>query len=200
MATRRGQVDARSRTVAVAVALGVHALLLIVFALSFTSWPALSERPVLSLQLAPPLANAPVAQPRHRRKAPPTAANPLPARIQPPTPDEPEPIQAPQPPANDLGGGARQALRDLVGCTHAGLLGLSSEERQRCEDRMTAIRKASAPLQLNLDPRGFYAGDTNPEPYLVRKPKNGCKLRAAGDAGPGGQGGAAVGIACGKTF
>ena len=203
LATKRGQVEAGSRAVAVATALGVHALLLVLFALSFTSWPTLSERPVLNLELTPPLTLTPPAQPRRRRKALQATANP--ERAQPSGPSAPSELeahQAPQPPANDLSGGARQALRDLMGCQHAGLLGLSSEERQRCEDRMTAIRKASAPLQLNLDPRGFYAGDTNSEPYLVRKPKNGCKVRVAGDVGPGPMHtqGAVVGFGCGKTF
>ncbi len=53
-------------------------------------------------------------------------------------------------------------------------------------------------MRLNLDPRGQYA--ENPEPYLVRMPKNGCKVRAAGDAGPMGQQGVAAGVTCAWSF
>jgi hypothetical protein len=53
-------------------------------------------------------------------------------------------------------------------------------------------------MPINLDPHGRYLSD--PEPYLTRMPKNGCKVRAAGDAGPMGQQGVAAGISCGFSF
>ncbi len=196
MAAGHRQVE--TRALAVAASVVVHAGLLIVFIQGVRSWPALTERPVMEVQLAPlaPARSRP-APPRRPRKAPRTAAT-RPAIAPPaarPAPDAREAVEAP--PAG-VSGGAVQALRDLLGCAHAAFLDLSPEARQRCEDRMTAYRKTTPPIQVDLDPRGLYA--VNPIPYLNRKPKNGCKVRAAGAAGPMGQGGAVAGISCGKTF
>jgi len=114
-----------------------------------------------------------------------------------PTPEPGEAVETPSPPAT-VPNGARQALRYLVGCERAGFFGLSSEERQRCEDQLTANRKRSPPLRFTLAPGAGYV--TDPEPYLNRKPTNGCKARAAGDDTPMGVQGAAVGIACARPF
>lgn len=104
------------------------------------------------------------------------------------------------PPAQaDAAGAVRPLLRSALGCEHADFLGLSPEERRRCQEKI-ANRRDSAELAFNLDPRGLYDRDPNQEPYLVRKPKNGCKVRAAGDHAPMGQSGAAAGVSCGKTF
>ncbi len=92
----------------------------------------------------------------------------------------------------------RQALRGRLGCDHAKMLGLTAEERARCEDRIAKVGGFSGAGRLNLDLTGRYARD--PEPYLARRPKNGCKARAAGDAGPMGNEGAAAGIACAWSF
>ncbi len=93
----------------------------------------------------------------------------------------------------------RQALRGLMGCEHAALAGLTSEERERCRDRLGAEAGwAAGATRLNLDPRGAFASDS--EPYLARKPKNGCKPRAAGDVGAMGEIGAAGGVACAWSF
>jgi hypothetical protein len=93
----------------------------------------------------------------------------------------------------------RQALRGGLGCRHADLLGLTTEERRRCEERTTAQAPGPGP-KLNLDRDGAFAAGRNPEPYLARKPKNGCKLRAAGDATPAGDQGPAAGIGCAWAF
>jgi hypothetical protein len=88
----------------------------------------------------------------------------------------------------------RRALRGLIGCR---LADLSDAERQRCEDRLGALEDRRGP-KLNLDVRGAFARD--PDPYLARKPKDGCKVRAGGDADPAGEQGAAIGIGCAWSF
>ncbi len=114
-----------------------------------------------------------------------------------PTLEPGETVQAPSPPAT-VPNGARQALRYLVGCERAAFFGLSSEERQHCEDQLAANRKRSPPLTFNLAPRPGYVSD--PEPYHNRKPTNGCKVRAAGDDTPMGGQGAAGGVSCARPF
>jgi hypothetical protein len=97
-------------------------------------------------------------------------------------------------------------LRGLLGCRHAALLGLTSEERRRCEAQLAggALGERARPApKLNLDLHGDFAA--NPEPYLERRPKNGCKVRAGGDTAPGpggtpGRVGVASGIACAWSF
>jgi hypothetical protein len=93
----------------------------------------------------------------------------------------------------------RSTLRAALGCGHAAFLGLSSEERRRCQDQL-ASRTDAPPVPLDLDPRGLGLSDGNPEPYLSRRPKNGCKVRAGGDATPMGKEGAASGMSCGWSF
>ena len=192
----------RARAFAIAASIGVHAILLFIFIVSVRPWPSPSERPVLDVQLTPlPHARA---QPRRERRRSETSPKPGPEPVAPSTPPTvssatgPATVEAPQPFGNGVSGGARQALRGLLGCEHAALLDLSAEERQRCEDRLTAARRASVPLPVNLDPRGLYV--VNPVPYLNRKPRNGCKPMAGGREGPGGQPAVAVGIGCGKSF
>jgi hypothetical protein len=82
----------------------------------------------------------------------------------------------------------------MFGCDRAGL---TDAERASCGMRLAANRPTT-PAPLNLDPHGRYVSD--PEPYLTRMPKNGCKVRAAGDATPFGEEGVAAGISCGWSF
>ncbi|MEO8115362.1 MAG: hypothetical protein ABI655_13330 [Phenylobacterium sp.] len=92
-------------------------------------------------------------------------------------------------------------LRGRVGCDHAALLGLSRAERQDCLDRLARSEVAelgNTPAALNFDRRGDLA--RIPEPYLARKPRNGCKPRAGGDVGSMGEVGAAAGVGCGWAF
>jgi hypothetical protein len=86
------------------------------------------------------------------------------------------------------------ALRGVFGCN---LPYLTDAERIACGERFAANRP-SIPTALNLDPHGRYV--SNPEPYLNRMPKNGCKVRAAGDATPFGKEGVAAGVSCGWSF
>ena len=86
------------------------------------------------------------------------------------------------------------ALRGLFGCN---LPHLTDAERTACGGRLAANRP-TVPTALNFDPHGRYA--SNPEPYLNRMPKNGCKVRAAGDATPFGREGVAAGVSCGWSF
>ena len=141
----------------------------------------------------PPVRPPPRPRPKRPDASVPFSRPPSSAPAAPP--DSVPPRHGPSSPETDAAGAARSALRAALGCEHADFLGLSTEERQRCQDRM---RRASPPFQVNLDPRGFYL--VNPEPYLTRKPKNGCKVRVAGDPGPAGQSGGAAGVACGLSF
>ncbi len=86
------------------------------------------------------------------------------------------------------------ALRGVFGCN---LPDLTDAERTACGERLAANRP-TIPTALNLDPHGRYV--SNPEPYLNRMPKNGCKVRAAGHATPFGKEGVAAGVSCGWSF
>lgn len=135
--------------------------------------PLFSPAPVMNIELVPWRTERPPAPKR--------AARPDPA----PRPSRPEALA--RPPSNEspaanpvlppagLAPGVRRALRGLTGCDR-----LPRDERDACHDRLAATRQDDRP-RLNLDPRGQFA--ENPEAYINRKPKNGCKLRAAGEAG-----------------
>ena len=197
MAERR-QLGARSLALAVAASLAIHGVLLVIFVQSLGSWAPFTDGPVMTVELAPqPHAHAshPTSLPRRKRKVTRAGANRSP---EPPAPDSHETIRASPPPAAAPGGGARQALRYLVGCENAAFFGLTPEERRHCEDQVIAQRSASTSLQFNLIPRGQSVGD--PEPYLNRRPRNGCKVRAAGVKAPMGQEGPATGITCARPF
>jgi hypothetical protein len=87
-----------------------------------------------------------------------------------------------------------------LGCGSASLLRLSPEERNRCQDALIAQGKAGPQVRVDLDPRGLYAQDPDAEPYLVRRPKKGCKVMATGDQTAAGASGAAAGIRCAVPF
>jgi hypothetical protein len=55
---------------------------------------------------------------------------------------------------------------------------MTRQERERCDAERWA-RVAPAAPRLNLDPAGRYA--RNLEPFLSRRPKDGCRARLAGD-------------------
>ena len=92
----------------------------------------------------------------------------------------------------------RKALRGLGACSLADMLALSPSERQACLDRL-AKAPGGGPMALNLDRRGYAAGKAQ-EPYLQRKPRNGCKIGAGGDTVPSGNQGVAAGIGCALSF
>jgi hypothetical protein len=94
------------------------------------------------------------------------------------------------------GSDGMRTLRGLAGCAHPARL--TAEERERCEMRRWAGSERGAG-RLNLDPSGRYV--ENPEPYLVRKPKNGCRVRATGDVDPmGDSGNTRAGVGCAWSF
>jgi hypothetical protein len=102
------------------------------------------------------------------------------------------PTAAPQP------GGAgvaniSGALRGMFGCD---LAPLTDAERAACAERLAA-NVPRRPAPFNFDPHGLYV--TDPEPYLTRKPKNGCKVMASGDTVKG-QNGVAAGVGCAWSF
>jgi hypothetical protein len=86
-----------------------------------------------------------------------------------------------------------RALRRLFGCN---LAHLTDAERAACAERLAA-NVPTRPAPFNFDPHGFYVRD--PEPYLTRQPKNGCKVRASGDTAAH-QHGIAAGVGCERSF
>ena len=186
----------RARAWAVAASTAVHIAVFAVLAWRLGATPELAEAPVMNVQLAT-LSHPKPREPR-REPVPATVAT-----SQPPRPDTPVVRPADQPsmvlPGDETrrGEGVRQALRGRLGCEHADLMGLSEKERERCREQLAAGARG-ADVKLNLDRRGRFAED--PEPYLARRPKNGCTVRAAGDQTPSGEVGAAAGVGCAWSF
>jgi hypothetical protein len=189
-----------------------HAAVFLALFWRFGSTPSLQSVPVMNVALVRlhsaerprPKLPSPARQAISRTRAAVTPDNPpdVPPRpFAPPLPD-----LAPGPDAN---AGMRTVLRGLVGCEHATLARLSPAERQDCLDRLARRRTAElgkAPA-LNLDRRGDYAVQ-DPTPYLIRRPKDGCKPRAAGYVRPVPSGaasgfakpGVAAGVDCAWSF
>jgi hypothetical protein len=179
-----------------------HVLVIFLLVWRLGAMPPLAETPTMNVQLTralpkprpekAPRTVAPRAGPGSRSKSPLHLT---------PQPDEQALVGVPAPLAAGPEGDVRRALRGILGCQHADLARLSPEERQRCLDRMASAgsNERGAPIaRLNLDIRGTYAKD--PEPYLNRRPKHGCKPRAAGDVSPAGKEGAEAGIDCAWSF
>jgi hypothetical protein len=154
----------------------------------------------MNVELAPwsrtsPAPPAPV-KPSKAKPAPyPARPNLPPVLSQPPS--EARPVDAvPQAPGEEETSRLRNALRRGAGCEHADLLGLSAAERQACLDQLAKAQAGGS--RLNFDLRGGYA--RNPQPFLERRPKSGCKVRAGGDKAPMGEEGVAGGLACAWSF
>ena len=155
------------------------------------------ETPSMEVLLAPPIFRRPPVEPRDRPPAPPrphAARSPERAPVQRQEPGLAAPSTAPGPGEAAAPPAVRRALRGLIGCR---LADRTDEERQRCDERLAAVEDRIG-RKLDLDPRGAFAKET--APYLARRPKNGCKARAGGDADPAGEQGAAVGIGCAWAF
>jgi hypothetical protein len=201
--TARRRLADRRRLAAISLAILAHAALFSLL-LSGTGrlpyQPTWQERPT-EVWLAPPvtLRRPPLERLRpSARHSAPKRAETVAARPPGPQPSTQAPLSAPSvaaPSATipDVGG----ALRKWVGCAQPGAPWMTQADRAACAVRLAANRPAT-PTPLNLDPQGRYV--SNPEPYLTRMPKNGCKVRAAGDAGPMGQQGVAAGVSCGLSF
>jgi hypothetical protein len=159
--------------------------------------PVHDTTPVAVVQLVRRLTLPRVSSQRHRAaRSAPLAVRPSSAQVA--TPGTP-PLVVPSgptvaPPAGASVANLSRALRGLFGCD---LAHLTDAERAACAERSAANRPAT-PRPLNLDPLGRYA--SNPEPYLTRMPKNGCKVRAAGDEALPGKQGVAAGVSCAWSF
>ena len=162
------------------------------------------EAPTLRVTLVPPLRSGPAR--RDRVDLPPDDHDAL-ARTAPAPPDQPvapSPTSAATasltpsgeaPGEGELAAKGRQALRGLPGCDQPQL---TREEREQCEVQRWA-RAAPVTVGLNLDLSGRYA--KNPEPFLSRRPKKGCRVRVAGDVdGLGNDMNARAGVTCVKAF
>ncbi|MDB5433336.1 MAG: hypothetical protein JWP35_4452 [Caulobacter sp.] len=143
-----------------------------------TAFVQAASRPSeIQIRPAPPPADAPSPPPSVLSPAPPPMA----------------------PPASGFDPGL--ALRGSVGCGNADFLQLSAAERQGCERRMARAGPGRA-LPLALDPakRAAFTADQGREPFLTRRPKKGCRVRAQMSevAPPGGaeQHDVTVGVAC----
>jgi hypothetical protein len=160
--------------------------------------PLYESAPPAFIQLVPRLT---LPRPRSEtKKHPPARSAPLavrPSSVPVATPGATVPLvpSAPTaaPPAGADAANLSRALRGRFGCN---LAHLTDAERVTCASRL-ASNLPTAPTPLNLDPQGRYV--TDPEPYLTRMPKNGCKVRASGDSDRG-QHGVAAGIGCGVSF
>jgi hypothetical protein len=111
--------------------------------------------------------------------------------------EEPSPEPRFVPPVDqNLAGRARQTLESLGGCER---VGLNREARERCETQRWASAKESAAPRINLDRAGRYAESS--ESFLSRRPTQGCRMRATGDADPmGDSGGVRAGFTCVVPF
>jgi hypothetical protein len=191
---------AYGRSVVFAASALLHLALLLVLAAHLSRVRNYAESPSIKIVLVPPSRLDTAAADRKPVRAsrplarPPLSPPPLPNVIIPPAATE-----APSASSSDgLAEKAQRALRGLAGCDDVATARLTPEERERCENRRWA-GSAPADRRLNLDPSGRYV--ENPEPYLVRKPKNGCRVRATGDVDAmGDSGNARVGFGCALSF
>lgn len=187
---------ARKLLIVLVMSLGAH---VVVLGALMSQRHALSpepETPAMEVLLAPPFHRPPAAEPPRHAEQPPrphAARAPQRAPIQRRDPDVAKPADdgLARPPATPA---LRRALRDLIGC---GMADLTDDERERCEARLAARDGRRAP-KLNLDVHGDF--DRDPDPYLARRPKNGCKARAGGDVDSAGKQGAAIGLSCAWAF
>jgi type IV secretory pathway VirB10-like protein len=148
-----------------------------------------------------------------RRDPEPPVARPAAGSAAAVDPPPPQPLPAAGPPASapnpwQVSDAARlqafgDSLRAQRACAAAPGGRLTQEERARClADWEASAERAAVKWpspQLNLDPKGRFVRET--QPYLERKPKNGCKVRAGGTPVPAfGDQGVATGVACAFSF
>jgi len=193
------------RPVALLASAILHAALLVVLVRYLAPPPVHGEPPSIQVSLVPQIRSD-----RARRdvaeRARPSGRDALVRTepvlpIQPVSPGLPSGAAAPSTPGDaapgdaELAANGRQALRGLRGCA---LAGLTREERERCEAQRWA-GVAPVTKRLNLDPTGRFA--KNPEPFLSRRPKDGCRARLTGDVDPmGNDMNARAGVTCVVPF
>jgi len=197
----RRRAVARDRSLAIALSVAAHVLAFLALFWKFGASLAYPETPVMNVELAPWSRTSPAPPPppkdkpvknKIRSNLPPVLTQPMSEAHR---ADAVPQVPGPQAPG-DEGARLRNALRRGAGCEHADLLGLSTVERQACLDRLAKAQAGAA--RLNFDLRGGYA--KNPQPFVERRPKNGCKARAGGDKAPMGQEGVAGGLTCAWSF
>ena len=183
------------RPVALGASVVFHGVLLLVLARFLAQTPIHAEAPVMQVSLVSPSERSvPRPAPKREIARERRAETPM-ARATPTVPDLPVAPRIAPPGDGGVAGRAQQALQGLGGCERAGL---SREDRERCETRRWASADAPA-TRLNLDPSGRYVEDT--EPFLARRPKKGCRVRAAGDTNAmGDSGNARAGFTCVVPF
>lgn len=190
--TRRRKAPA---TLAVLISVALHLVFIEIFLAGLVQRRPPPSTPVVSVELfrSPTPEPAPLrraAEANTARQARATSETPAQTAIPEGVPTLPPAVTAPDP-----GALARQALRDRTGCLN--LAGMSEEARRRCEERLAQLRTRSIPVDLS---KGGRFAPRDEIPYLNRRPKNGCKPRAAGSATPEGDEGAAMGIDCRFSF
>ncbi|MBI1685897.1 hypothetical protein [Caulobacter hibisci] len=179
-----------------------HAALLAALAHYKAPPPRRDEKPPLEVSLISPSRSQRDARPAERSPqtprphvAPQVPATP--ATVAPPAPVGPAaPAPSPAGTGEDaIAARVRQALGGRRGCERAGL---TREARERCQAQQWA-GVAPADPRLNLDPTGRFA--RAPEPFLSRRPKDGCRARLTGDAdGMGNDSNARAGVTCVVPF
>ncbi|WP_374452485.1 hypothetical protein [Phenylobacterium sp.] len=187
----------RGQMIVLVMSLGAHIVVLGALMVQRHALSLVPATPVMEVLIAPPFQRRPVAEPPQRPEPPPrphAARASQRAPIQRNDPDLAAPAAAPGPPRPPAPLALRRALRGLIGC---GMADLTEDERERCEARL-AVRDGRGAPKLNLDVHGDF--DRDPDPYLARRPKNGCKARAGGDVDPAGEQGAAIGLSCAWAF
>lgn len=179
------------RPVALGASVVFHAVLVLVLARFLAQTPIQAEAPVMRVTLVSPPERSVPRQAAKREISRERRVETTTARATPAIADLPVAPRIAAPGDGGVAGRAQQALQGLAGCERAGL---SREERERCETRRWASADAPA-TRLNLDPSGRYVEDA--EPFLSRRPKKGCRVRAAGDTNAmGDSGNARAGFTC----
>jgi len=176
----------------------IHVALVAWLIFGATAIPPVTPTPHLEITLT-----APPRPKRVDRPSPPPArraTSPLDARSPATTNPSAAPTTAaasPQPSRigqDDIAARVRQA----IGARDCNRPGLSREGREQCETQRWA-GLAPSRIRPNLDPNRRYIED--PTPYLVRRPKDGCRIRATGDEGPlGDDSNARAGVTCVVPF
>lgn len=186
-------------TTAGVVSLAAHIALLGLAIWLLGRSPPPVETPSLSVQLITLAPRRPSrSEPRAEDPAAPGRSRPAP-RPAVDIPPDATPLHLPAAPAEPSAGVSR-ALRGRLGCPPGDPSRLTAEERERCRAALAeagAARDGPSP-RLDLSRQGRIAKD--PDFDLSRRPKNGCKLRAAGSRDPMGKEGAAAGVSCGWSF
>jgi hypothetical protein len=193
------------RRLAIAASVLAHVLVFALLIHNAGTPPRFTNPPPMNVVLMRPwTARLPPRSAKPPPQTPPRAAAPDRAH---PTPEfPPPPFTAPPipqaPPGEDNGDGVRSVLKGLLGCDHIPLAGQSKGERQDCLNRIAERQGAGLgdTAALSLHGVGAYAAPKDPTPYLNRRPKNGCKPRAAGDQTPDGREGAVGGVDCAWSF